>query len=253
MLAGVTVTVATGAGAAAVTVMSVVPDTPSLVAVMVAVPALAAVMRPLELTEATAVLLLDHVILRPLRVVPDASFVTATSCSVAPVVTLGLCGVTVTLATGGTVTVRLAEPETPSLVAVIFVWPAAVAVTYPAVDTVATPAVVLVQVIVRPVSTLPLASRRVAVACVPCPVNSVGDARDTATVATGAGGGACVGVTVTEADPEIPSLRAVIVVEPAVSVATRPEEETVATAVFVLDQLTLRPVSTLPDPSFVVA
>src|SRR5690349_15015453 len=133
--------------------MAVVPDTPSLVAVTVALPALAAVTRPLELTEATAVLLLDQAIVRPVSVVPEASFVTATSCMVVPAVTLGLCGVTVTLATGGTVTVRLAEPETPSLVAVIFVWPAAVAVTYPAVDTVATPAVVLVQVIVRPVST----------------------------------------------------------------------------------------------------
>src|SRR5206468_3952791 len=108
--------VATGAGAAAVTVMAVVPDTPSLVAVTVVLPALAAATRPLASTDATAVLLLDHVILRPLRVVPDASFVTATSCMVVPAIRLGFCGVTVTLATGGTVTVRLAEPETPSLV-----------------------------------------------------------------------------------------------------------------------------------------
>jgi hypothetical protein len=128
-LAGVTVTVATGTGAGAVTVTSVVPDMPSLVAVIVAVPAASAVTRPLALTVATPLLELDQVIVRPLSVVPEASLVTATSCRVRPAVMLGLCGVTVTVATGGAFTVRLADAEIPSLVAVMLTWPGATAVT----------------------------------------------------------------------------------------------------------------------------
>src|SRR5438094_871326 len=64
--AGVTVTEATGAGGGAgVTVIAAVPLCPSLVAVIAAEPAAAPLTRPLLSSVATAVLLLDHVLLRP--------------------------------------------------------------------------------------------------------------------------------------------------------------------------------------------
>jgi hypothetical protein len=57
-----------------------------------------------------------------------------------------LFNVTVTEATGGggaAVTVSVAEPEIPSLVAVITALPAATALTAPVLETVATPVLVL--------------------------------------------------------------------------------------------------------------
>jgi hypothetical protein len=71
---------------------------------------------------------------------------------------------TVTLATGARVTVTLACPVTPSLVATMFALPAPIAVTYPEEETVATPVFELVQVTVRPVSTFPPASFKTGVA-----------------------------------------------------------------------------------------
>src|SRR5438067_10585545 len=68
------------------------------------------------------------------------------------------------------VTVTLAEPLTPPLVAVMLVLPAATAVTNPELDTVAIKVLPLAHVTVRPVRTLLLASRSVAVACVVDPV-----------------------------------------------------------------------------------
>jgi len=63
------------------------------------------------------------------------------------------------------VTVTVAVPLCPSLVAVITVEPVELAPTNPLPLTVATPELLLVQVMVRPVRTLPLASLRVAVNC----------------------------------------------------------------------------------------
>jgi hypothetical protein len=76
-VAGDTVTVATGTS---VTVMAVVPDLPSLVAVIVAVPTPAAVTSPFASTLAAAALSEDHVIVRPVSVAPVESLVTAVSC-----------------------------------------------------------------------------------------------------------------------------------------------------------------------------
>src|SRR6266550_5358692 len=83
-----------------VTVMAAVPLCPSLVAVMVAEPATFPVTSPLVLTVATAVLLLDHVIVRPDSGLPFASFGVAVSCTVLPSFTLAGDGLTVTEATG---------------------------------------------------------------------------------------------------------------------------------------------------------
>src|SRR5438045_7781146 len=60
--------------AGGVTVMLEVPLCPSLVAVIVAEPAAAAVTSPLPSTLATDVLLLDHVTSRPVSALPLASF-----------------------------------------------------------------------------------------------------------------------------------------------------------------------------------
>lgn len=67
---------------------------------------------------------------------------------------------TLATGTGGTaVTVRAAVPLTLSLVALIVAEPATIAVTSPEPDTVATEVLLEDQVIVRPVNTLPFASR----------------------------------------------------------------------------------------------
>src|SRR5436309_3536725 len=103
--AGVTVTVATGAF---VTLMTDVPFFPSLVAVIVAEPAATPATNPLVLTVATAVLLLTHVTVRPVRGVPFESFGVAVNSVVAPTVTLTVVGLTVTDATGTSVIVTAA-------------------------------------------------------------------------------------------------------------------------------------------------
>src|SRR5437764_12442102 len=93
-----------------VTVTADVPVLPSDVAVMVAEPAATPVTSPLPFTVATAVLLLDQVTTRPDNGLPFASFGVAVSCTVRPIVTLAVGGVTVTLATGTGVTVTADVP-----------------------------------------------------------------------------------------------------------------------------------------------
>src|SRR5207244_2779326 len=89
----------------------------------------------------------------------------AVSCTVPPTYIFGVVGLTVTDATGTFATVTLAVPLCPSLVAVIVTAPAATPVTSPVADTVAIAAFELVQLITRPLSTLPAASLGVAVSC----------------------------------------------------------------------------------------
>ena len=158
-------------------------------------------------------------------------------------------GATVTVATGGGVTVTLAVPLFPSLVAVIVAEPAATPVTTPLDDTVAIPVLELDYVTARPVSTLLFASYAVAVSCTVCPTVTLGVAGETLTDATGAS----TAVTVAEAVPLFPSLVAVIVAEPAATPVTTPLEDTVAMPVLELDHVTARPVSTLLLASRVVA
>src|SRR6266498_3982129 len=98
-VAGVTATEATGTGAAA-TVTAALPLCPSLVAVIVADPATFPVTSPLVLTVATAVLLLAQLTVRPVSVLPLASFGVAVSCTVCPTGMLAVAGVTATEATG---------------------------------------------------------------------------------------------------------------------------------------------------------
>ena len=122
-----------------------VPLFPSLVAVIVADPAAFAVTNPLALTVATVVLLLAHVIVRPVSTLPAESLVVTDSCAVWPMIRLDEAGLTATEATGTTVTVTVAVPFLPSLVAVIVTVPAAMAARS-APDTLATPGALLAQV-----------------------------------------------------------------------------------------------------------
>src|SRR5438105_13211786 len=83
-----------------VTVMVAVPLCPSLVAVIVAVPAALPVTNPLVLTVATLASLEAHVTVRPGSGLPLASCGVAVSCTVHPTCTLAVGGVTLTDDTG---------------------------------------------------------------------------------------------------------------------------------------------------------
>jgi hypothetical protein len=161
-VAGLTVTVATGDG---VTVSRAAPVFPSLVAMILAVPAFTAVTSPVVgLTVATAVLSELHAIVRAVSTRPWES----TNVAVASVVWIPVMAAaasdTVTAATGAGVTVSAALPLCPSLTAVMPAVPTATAVTMPCASTVATAVFPDVHVIDRPVRTAPLTSRVVAVA-----------------------------------------------------------------------------------------
>jgi len=105
------------------TKMVAVPDFPSLVAVIVAVPGATPVTTPAVETVAIAAELVLHVTIRPVSVLLFASFVTATNGCVAPTRTLADSGLTATVATGTGTTVTNAVPDFPSLVAVMVTVP----------------------------------------------------------------------------------------------------------------------------------
>jgi hypothetical protein len=157
------------------------------VAVIVAEPAARPVTSPLVLTRATVESLLDQVTTRPVSGVPLASLGVAVSCAVWPTCTLADDGLTVTEATGTLVTVTVAVPLCPSLVAVTVAEPAARPVTSPLVLTRATVESLLDHVTTRPVSGVPFASSGVAVNCTVWPTAILADDGLTVTEATGAG------------------------------------------------------------------
>src|ERR1051325_5794720 len=128
-------------------------------------------------TEATPVALLDQVTTRPVRTLFAESLVVAESCCVAPIRSVAELG--------ATVTVGVAVPLCPSLVAVIVAEPAATAVTIPLAETVATAAALLDHVMSRPLNGLPDASRGVATSCCERPTYRLALAGDTSTDATG--------------------------------------------------------------------
>src|SRR2546428_10994194 len=228
--------------------MAAVPLWPSLVAVIVAEPATFALTSPVPVTVATGVLLLAHVTERPVRMLPLASRRVALSCTVWPAGTLADAGLTVTDATGTPLTVMLAVPLWPSLVAVIVAAPATTPVTSPLLLTVAIVLSLDDQPIARPVKGVPLASRGVAVSCDLCPIATVAQLGVTVTAATGATG------TVTVAVPLCPSLVAVIVTgPPAATPLTSPLPFTLAIALLLDCQVMTRPVNGLPFASRGVA
>ena len=111
---GVTVTEATGTGAAEM-VITDVPVLPSLVAVTVAAPTDTAVTSPFASTDAAA-LSDDQVTARPVSTLLLASFSVAVSCCVAPTTALTVAGLTETVATGSGADVRV-PPSQSSIVA----------------------------------------------------------------------------------------------------------------------------------------
>jgi hypothetical protein len=159
LAAGATVTLPTGIF---VTVIADVPFLPSLVAVIVAVPAATPVTRPVELTVATVGSLEPHVTTRPVSTPPIESFVVAASCVVAVTRMPALGGDTATVLTGTSETVIVLVPLFVSLVAVIVAVPGATAVTKPVDDTVATAVLFDPHVTTRSVTTVPTLSVTVA-------------------------------------------------------------------------------------------
>jgi hypothetical protein len=232
--AGETLTVATGT---AVTVTVAVAERPSLVAVMVALPVAFAVTTPVFETVATLVLLLDQATVRPVSVLLLASRSVAVSACVAPTVILGAVGETLTLETATAVTVIATVVDLPPLAAVIVALPAVTAVTIPALETVATELLLLVQVTVRPAKVLLRESRTVAINDCVAPTVILAEVGETVTLATVAA------VTVIVEVPELPSLDAVIVAVPALIAVTTPFESTVAIFWLLLDQVMVRPVT----------
>ena len=231
----VTDTLFTGAGDTVSVTTSLLP---SLVPVMIALPAASAVTTPLAFTVATVVALLLHVTVRPVSTVPFDERSTALACTVCPTTIDESVSETSTESTGIGETVTVAVPLFPSLVAVITDVPTATAVMTPAPDTVATDGEALLHVTVRPASTPPTESRVTAVACVVVPSTIDDEASVTTTALTGTGD------TVTAAVALCPSLVAVMVAVPGATAVTRPLADTVATPVADEVQLTARPVST---------
>src|SRR2546425_10164288 len=174
-----------GAESALATVSAAVALCPSLVAVIVATPTARPVTWPLALTAATPGALVDEVMPRPVTRLPRESFGVAVSCNVAPMSTLAIAGVTVTVAIGTFVTVMAAVPLCPSLVAVIVADPGAIPVTRPLAETVTTALWLVVQLTVRPVGEFPAESFVTAASCTVAPTCRLPDA----------------GLTVTDAPP----------------------------------------------------
>src|SRR5207244_8879355 len=173
---------------------------PSLVAVIVAVPGVTPDTSPLLLTVATAVLELDHVTVRPERGAPLASFGVAVSCTVWPACTEAEGGVTSTVATGTFVTLIDEVPLFPSLVAVIVAVPGVTPDTSPLLLTVATAVLELDHVTVRPERGAPFPSFGVPVSCTVWPARPEAEGGVTSTAATG------TFVTVIDEVPLLPSL-----------------------------------------------
>src|SRR5207244_6393921 len=165
------------------------PLWPPLLAVMVTDPAVTPVTSPLPLTVAMLLLLDDQLMARPVNGLPLASRGVAVSCTVPVIGMFAALGDTVTEATGASVTVTLAVPLCPSLVAVSVTGPPGpTPVTRPLPFTLAIALLLDCQVITRPVNGLPFASRRVAVSCTVRPTVTLAVAGVSATGATGPSG-----------------------------------------------------------------
>jgi len=145
-----------------VTVTEAVPDLPSLVAVIVAIPEPTPVTTPLDDTVAIALLLVVQATDRPVRTAPLWSRNVAASVVVCPASTVAVGGVTVTVATGLGCTVTVVVPVFPSLVAVIVALPSPTPLTSPALETLAMLGLLEVHVTGRSFAGAPFTSVSVA-------------------------------------------------------------------------------------------
>src|SRR5438876_3921187 len=225
------------------------PTTPSLVAVTLAVPGWRPTTKPRAFTVATPGVLLAHDIARPPSSLPFASLGVAVSWTVPFAKLVAEVGLLATEATGAGVTLTLAVPLLPSLVAVIVIGPPrAFPVTRPFPSTMAIVALLVCHVTTRPLSGLPVASLGVAVSWTVPFTWMLAVAGVTASDATG------MGVTVTADVPPGPSLVAMIVIgPPAAFPVTRPFASTSAIVALPVRQMTTRPLSGLPFASLGVA
>jgi hypothetical protein len=195
------------------------------VAVMLTVPGATALTTPVALTVALAALLLLHVTVVG---APPTAVTVALSCEVVPTIRAGSGAVTVIALTAGLgFTVMTALPDLVAStveVAVIVALPTATAVTTPAVETVATLALELVQ---ATEVAAPPAAITVAVSARVSPTTRVAVPGVTATEVTDGGGG----VTVTDTDAALvgsPTEVAVILAVPVATPVTTPEVLTLA-------------------------
>jgi hypothetical protein len=195
-----TAMLATGTG---VTVSTVAPLCPSLVAVMVVVPGVSAVIAPLALTVATVEFDDVHAIARPVITSLLAVRSVTVAIVVLPTVMFACASTTVTTATGTGNTVSTAEPLCPSLLATMLVVPGVSAVMAPVLDTDATVGLLELHDTARPVSDAPVLLRVSAVAMVLPPTTSCGEPSVTETLATAVGGGGVVGVVGAASPPPL--------------------------------------------------
>jgi hypothetical protein len=236
---------------AEVTVIVAWSVTPSLVAKIVAVPAETPVTMPVRaLTVATAALFEVNETTRPVMMLLPASRSVAEASVVAPAAIDEDPSVSETVATGTAFTDTLAWPVIPSTVAMMLADPPDTPVMTPVVGlTTATPVLLELHATTFPARMLLAASRAVAVAVVVAPVLMVPEPSATVTDAAGT-----PVVTVTGADPVMPSLVAKMVAVPGLTPVTTPVVAlTVATPVLPELKLTTRPARMLFPVSRIVA
>src|SRR6266699_3056049 len=167
---GVTVTDATGGS---VTTISAVSLFDSLVAMMLAEPGATPVATPVALTVATAGAAEDHVMVRLVRIAPAESNGVAMNAVVLPTNTVAVGGVTVTDATGGSVTTISAVSLFDSLVAMMLAEPGATPVATPVALTVATAGAAEDHVMMRLMRIVPAESNGVAENALVLPTDTV--------------------------------------------------------------------------------
>jgi hypothetical protein len=221
---------------------------PSIAALIVAVPSASPVMAPVGETIATDESSLAQTVGRPVTTLPTESRAVTVPCAEPPTVMLETFSDSVRVATSDAgITVTEAVPTIPSLVAEIAAVPSASPVTTPFADTAATFASLEFQAIVLPESTLPAASRGVAMASIVRPRTTDGEASETPSVAIVCGCDAAV--TTRVALPVLPFAEAVMTVVPTESAVTLPVAGAMdATAGFELAQSTVSPVTTMLLP-----
>ena len=226
-------------------VICTLPRFPSLVAMILTVPAPVAVTIPVEETCAALVLLDDHVTSRPGSTPFAASRTDAVANSLCPTRRNAAGVVTTMLLILTAVTVNGALADLPSLVPAMLAVPVETAVTSPSAETVVTAGLLELHVTRRPVSTPFVASRSDAVAVAVCPGLSVAVFSATRTSATASR----AALTVTEALELMPSLVACIIALPGLTAVTMPVVLTAATAELLELQLIVRPVNGAPVAS----
>lgn len=139
---------------------------PSTEARICAVPLESPETSPVDETEAIDDVALVHVTVLPPKTLPAASFATADACAVLPIEMFeGSATVTDATLAGVELTLTFMLPVTPEATAVIVAAPGPTADTMPALETVATPGFVVVQ-LKEAATVVPCASFPVAFACV---------------------------------------------------------------------------------------